>query len=132
VVTYDANGNLTSDGSTTYVYDIENRLVTASGAQAAGLRYDPLGRLYETTGSAVTTRFLYDGDELVAEYNGTGTLLRRYVHGTAVDDPVIWYEGSAIGPARWLHADNQGSIVGVTDSTAASISTNRYDEFGIP
>src|SRR3546814_7128951 len=45
--TYDANGNLTSDGSTTYLYDIENRLVGASGGSSATLRYDPLGRLYE-------------------------------------------------------------------------------------
>jgi RHS repeat-associated protein len=108
-------------------------LVTASGAKAAGLRYDPLGRLYETSGGAAgITRFLYDGDELVAEFNGAGALLRRYVHGTSVDDPVIWYEGSTIGPARWLHGDNQGSIVGVSDATATLITTNRYDEYGIP
>jgi hypothetical protein len=72
---------------------IENRLVTASGATIAGLRYDPLGRLYETTGSgggAATTRFVYDGDELIAEYNSSGTLLRRYAHGSGVDDPVVW------------------------------------------
>lgn len=129
---YDANGNLTSDGSTTYVYDIENRLVSASGAKTAGLRYDPLGRLYETTGAAGTTRFLQDGDELVAEFNSSGALLRRYVHGSSVDDPVVWYEGSSIGPARWLHTDWQGSIIGVTDSSGASIAINRYDEYGIP
>jgi len=129
---YDANGNLTSDGSTTYLYDIENRLVSASGAKTAGLRYDPLGRLYETTGASGTTRLLQDGDELVAEFNGSGTLLRRYVHGSSVDDPVVWYEGSVIGPARWLHTDWQGSVIGVTDSSAASIAINRYDEYGIP
>jgi len=107
-------------------------LVSASGAKTAGLRYDPLGRLYETTGASGTTRLLQDGDELVAEFNGSGTLLRRYVHGSSVDDPVVWYEGSAIGPARWLHTDWQGSVIGVTDSSAASIAINRYDEYGIP
>jgi hypothetical protein len=75
--TYDANGNLTGDGSSTYVYDIENRLISASGATTATLRYDPLGRLYETGGGAAgITRFLYDGDELVAEYNSSGAMLR--------------------------------------------------------
>jgi YD repeat-containing protein len=34
---YDANGNLTSDGSTAFVYDAENRLVSASGAKSATL-----------------------------------------------------------------------------------------------
>src|SRR4051794_716270 len=32
---YDLNGNLTSDGTTTLVYDVENRLVSASGAKNA-------------------------------------------------------------------------------------------------
>ena len=64
-----ANGNLTGDGSSTYLYDVENRLVSAGGGSSASLRYDPLGRLYETSGGAAgITRFLYDGDELVAEY----------------------------------------------------------------
>lgn len=129
---YDANGNLTSDGSTTYVYDIENRLVSASGATNAALRYDPLGRLYETVGGGNTTRFLYDGDELIAEYGSAGSLLRRYEHGKNVDDPVVWYEGSGTAAPRWLHTDHQGSVITVTDGTGAAIAINAYDEYGIP
>ena len=34
---YDANGNLTSDGSSTYTYDPENRLLTATGMALATL-----------------------------------------------------------------------------------------------
>ncbi|HEX8585233.1 MAG TPA: hypothetical protein VF680_12570, partial [Allosphingosinicella sp.] len=68
-------------------YDAENRLVGAS--TGAALVYDPLGRLFETSGgSAGVTRFLYDGDALVAEYSGSGTLLRRYLHGTGDDTPI--------------------------------------------
>lgn len=131
--TYDANGNLTSDGTTTFVYDIENRLVSASGAKSAALRYDPLGRLYETVGGGTTTRLLYDGDELVAEYNTTGALLRRYAHGKNMDDPVVMYEGSgATAALRWLHTDHQGSIVAITGGTGAIVATNSYDEYGIP
>ena len=130
---YDANGNLTSDGATTYVYDIENRLVSASGATNATLRYDPLGRLYETVGGGNTTRLLYDGDELIAEYNTAGTLLRRYAHGKNVDDPVVWYEGSSLVTPRWPHSDHQGSVISVTDSSGgAAVAINSYDEFGIP
>lgn len=132
--TYDANGNLTSDGTTTYLYDIENRLVSASGGTTATLRYDPLGRLYETGGTAGTTRLLYDGDALVAEYDGSGTLLRRYVHGGGVDNPLVWYEGSAVAlsAARYIHADRRGSIVAVADSAGANMAINAYDEYGIP
>lgn len=132
--TYDANGNLTSDGSTTYLYDVENRLVSASGATNVTLRYDPLGRIYETVGSGVTTRFLYDGDELVGEYNDTGTMLRRYVHGASEDDPVVWFEGDSFGWAglRHLRTNHQGSIVRVADYNGNIVAINSYDEYGIP
>lgn len=126
---YDANGNLTSDGTMSYTFDVENRLVGAGGAV---LRYDPLGRLYETVSGSTTTRFLYDGDELVAEYNASGTLLDRYAHGTNIDDPVVWYEGSGLSNLRLLHTDHQGSIIAVTDNSGAVVARNVYDEFGIP
>jgi RHS repeat-associated protein len=128
---YDANGNLTLDGANAYVYDVENRMVSASGAHSATLRYDPLGRLYEVSGASGTTRFLNDGDALVAEYNGAGTLLRRYVHGSSagVDDPLFWFEGNAL---RAFLADHQGSIVSVTDASGNALAVNSYDEWGIP
>ena len=62
-------------------------------------------------------------------------MLRRYVHGTSAgDDPVAWYEGSAISAAtrRLLQADRLGSIVSVSDSSGASLGINTYDEYGIP
>jgi RHS repeat-associated protein len=131
---YDPNGNLIADGSSAYTYDQENRLVAASGAANASLRYDPLGRLYEVTGSSGTTRFLYDGDALVAEYDPSGNMLRRYVHGSnaAADDPLVWYEGAGLSQPRSLHADHQGSIVAVADASGTIAHINAYDEYGIP
>src|SRR3546814_10247038 len=99
-----------------------------SGAKSASLRYDPLGRLYEVTGASGTTRFLYDGDELVAEYSSSGTVLRRYVHGPGVDEPMVWYEGAAASNAtrRYLHANHQGSIVAVANASGAGIAIKAY------
>lgn len=78
-----------------------------------------------------------DGDALVGEYNASGTLLRRYVHGADLksDDPISWYEGATFTAAneRQLRPDWQGSIVAVADATGANmIAVNRYDEYGIP
>lgn len=130
---YDANGNLTSDGASSYVYDVENRLVSVSGSTALTLSYDPLGRLSQTSGGSTgTTRFLYDGDALVAEYDGSGALLRRYVHGPGVDEPLIWYEGSGLAARRILRGDLQGSVVSIADAAGSEINTNTYDEYGLP
>jgi RHS repeat-associated protein len=49
-----------------------------------------------------------------------------------MDEPLVWYEGSGTGDRRWLHADERGSIVAVSDGTGASIATNSYDEYGVP
>jgi len=133
--TYDPNGNMTSDGSTTFGYDSENRLTSATGAHTAALTYDPQGRLFQTSGgTAGTTQFLSDGDSLVAEYNSTGTLLRRYVHGPGVEEPLVWYEGSTVGAAtrQYLHADHQGSTIATTNSVGATVATNNYDSYGTP
>ncbi|MDN3647276.1 RHS repeat-associated core domain-containing protein [Pontixanthobacter aestiaquae] len=152
---YDANGNLTADGGSVYLYDIENRLVekrsqgtgntncaslSYAGALDAKLSYDPLGRLYKYEGYASglpTThlRFLYDGDAMVAEYNASGTMLRRYVHGTNADadDPLIEYDGATTiaGKRRFLLANHQGSIIAVTGYTGNLLHANTYDEYGI-
>ena len=131
---WDANGNLTGDGASSFGYDTENRLVSVSGAQSATLAYDPLGRLWETATSSGVTRFLYDGDRLIAEYSSSGTLLRRYVHGAGVDEPLVWYEGSTVSPTtrRYLHADHQGSIVAASTAAGATLQQNTYDAYGVP
>ena len=133
---YDPNGNLTSDGAVSFTYDVENRLVEASGARNATIIYDPLGRLWEVNqgSSATTTRFLYDGDALIAEYDGLGNMLRRYVHGGGVDQPLLWYEGDQTDSAsqRGLFANHQGSIAAVADSSGNPIAINGYDSYGIP
>ena len=103
---------------------------TTSRSGGVGLRYDPLGRLYEVATASGWTRFLHDGDALVAEYLPSG-LYAVYVHGSnaGADDPLVWY---GPGIVRWLHADQQGSIVGLADSQGALAAINRYDEYGIP
>jgi YD repeat-containing protein len=97
---YDARGNITAIGSSSYGYSSENLLTSAPGFT---LTYDPLTRLYGLTGW-VSTRRVYDGDELLLEYSETGALKRRFVHGPAVDEPLVWY-GSGGGTRRYLHAD---------------------------
>ncbi|MBW8734980.1 MAG: hypothetical protein JF571_11885, partial [Asticcacaulis sp.] len=61
------------------------------------LTYDAEDRLLSIAKGSSTTRFLYDGVDLIAEYDGGGTLLRRYVHGPGDDEPLVWYEGDGTG-----------------------------------
>ncbi|MBL8537074.1 MAG: hypothetical protein JNM59_06685 [Hyphomonadaceae bacterium] len=128
-----ARGNLVSDGARTFDYDLENRLISVSGSVSGSLSYDPLGRLRQTVAGGVTTLFLYDGDRLVAEYNGVGALQRRYVHGPGVDEPLVWYEGASLSTPSWLIADRQGSVVAAANSAGApNGGLYRYGPYGEP
>lgn len=126
---YDVRGNLTGDGSRTFGYDLENRLTSVSGAASMSLQYDPAGRLLQTTAGGTTT-FLYDGDRLTAEYNGA-TVLRRYVHGSGTDEPLVWYEGDVFTNKRWFHSDHQGSIIATSDNAGAG-TPYAYSAYGEP
>ena len=127
---YDSNGNLSANGGTSFTYDVENRLVAAVGTLNTSMTYDPLGRLYQTSGTGGTMQFLYDGDERIGEY--ISGAMRRYVHGNGDDDPLIWYKTSDFSQMRSLQADHEGSIVSVADATGTLIGINTYDEYGVP
>jgi len=55
-VSYDANGNVLSDGSHTYTWDAEGRPVTID---TVGLTYDALGRMAEQNRSGAYTQIVY-------------------------------------------------------------------------
>ena len=132
--TYDANGNLTSDGVRTFNYDPENRLLAESGPVTMALAYDPTGRLEQSVINGTTTNFLYDGKALVAEYNSSGAVLRRYVHGPQVDNPLVWFEGASVSStdANYLIADRQGSVAGISNASGAITANYTYDAYGSP
>ncbi|MFC0399144.1 RHS repeat-associated core domain-containing protein [Paraburkholderia rhizosphaerae] len=130
-VTHDANGNLTGDGVWTYAYDLDNRLRTASGAGTnATLAYDPEGRLVRTTVNGVDTTLLYDGQNLAAEYDGAGTLTRRYVFGPGVDAPLVQYEGAGTNARNWVYANQQGSVVALANGNGVTTGGQGYGPFG--
>jgi RHS repeat-associated protein len=95
--------------------------------------YDVLGRLAQIAVGGTTTQFHYDGDALVGEYVG-GAMQRRYVHGDQVDEPLVQYNLSNVGPGyrRYLHADHQGSIIAHSDNPGALLAHNKYDPYGVP
>ena len=131
--THDDRGNLTSDGQSNYTYDLENRLTSVSSGSTMTLAYDPLGRLRQTTGASGTTQFLYDGDRLVSEYDGSGVVTARYAHAGGVDNPVVWYAGSTLTDRRWLQADTQGSIIATTGTDGTVQGTPyTYSPYGEP
>jgi RHS repeat-associated protein len=131
-VTYDANQNANDVLGADYDYDAAGRLTSAdAGAGASTFVFDPLGRLARAD-DGTTTRFQYAGVQLIAEYDGSGTLNRRHVPGLGLDRVAVSYEGSGLTNPSWLLADERGSVVGLAGGTAVVGAINRYDEYGMP
>lgn len=129
---YDGRGNLTTSGSQSYNYTTENRLEMAPGAR---FLYEPTGdkilQFYNSS-TGQDRRFAWSGDQMIAENDYGSAITKRYVPGPGTDEILVWYEGSGTSDRRWLHADERGSVVAVSDASGNAIAVNRYDEYGIP
>jgi len=126
---YDPNGNLTGYAGKTFSYDYENRLtsVIASGSDAISYGYDALGcRIIKTSGG-VTTNFLYDGDDLIAEYDSNGNMTAKYIYGENIDEPIKMTRG---GVDYYYSFDHLGSVVGLTNQAGAKVEEYDYDIYG--
>ncbi|MBF0527590.1 MAG: type IV secretion protein Rhs, partial [Deltaproteobacteria bacterium] len=78
--TYDAAGNLTSDGTNTYTYDARGRLVkVTAGSNTTTYAINGLGQRVSKTGAS-TTIFVYDeAGHLIGEYNAAGSVIQETV-----------------------------------------------------
>jgi len=129
-LTYDANGNLATGGGWTYTHNGNNRLVGVSGPATASIGRDGRNRDVKRTINGVTTYLIYDGWNLVAEYNGAGVLTTQYIHGPQVDE--ILAKATPTSTTFPL-PDALGSTIAVTDQSGALMERVYYsDAFGTP
>ncbi|MEE9302915.1 MAG: hypothetical protein V3U84_03930, partial [Thiotrichaceae bacterium] len=94
--------------------------------------YDFAGRrISKTVSGPTTTTYVYDGDQVIAEYNDT-TLLRKFVYGPGIDEPLIMIipAGQTNAGWYWYHYDGLGSVVALSDSSGSIVEGYSYDVFG--
>jgi RHS repeat-associated protein len=143
---YDNAGNMIGATNTsthvtqTYAYDYRNRLtgVTAGGTAVATYVYDALDRRIGIKDSGTQTWVVYDGSspdaEPYADFNGSGTLLTRYlagpgvVNGAAVDE--LLARTSSGGTTAWYLPDKLGSVRDIAGSSGTVLDHVVYDSFG--
>jgi RHS repeat-associated protein len=114
VISKDATGNETKTAE--YTYDVNNRRIAkAVDADGSG------------TATPMIERYVYDGQNIVLSFDGSGTQTHRYLHGTGVDQ--VLADENAQG-TLWTLADHQGSIRDVLDNTGTLQNHIVYDSFG--
>jgi RHS repeat-associated protein len=61
------------------------------------------------------------------EYGGSGQLLRRYVYGPGIDEPICMKTASS---AYYYHFDALGSAIALTGSNGQKVETYAYSPYG--
>jgi RHS repeat-associated protein len=125
--TYDANGNMTSDGVRTYAWDAENRLIKiAEGTKTTDIEYDGFHhwtRILEKNGATTVSdrRFIWYGNTLVEQRNGTSTTAaQRYLP-----------QGVQQGTSKFFYTrDHLGSVREVVNNSGSIVARYDYDPYG--
>jgi len=149
--TYDAQDRLITYGSTSYVFGPNGDLQSkTAGGQTTAYTYDSLGALSRVTlpngdridylldavGRRVGTKlngvfqrgWLYEGIRPIAELDGTGAVVARFIFGTRLNVPDLMWKGGAL--YRFL-TDERGSVRLVLNvSTGAVVQRIDYDVWG--
>lgn len=149
---YDAQDRLLDYQGTTYQYSGNGELQQKSvGSQVTKYGYDVLGNLRKVTlpngtvidylidgqnrrigrkvGGTLTQAFLYQGQlQPIAEMNGSGAVLSRFVYGTNVNVPDYMIKGGVTYRIIKDHLGSPRLVVDVASNTVAQ--ELEYDAFG--
>ncbi|MCL4814674.1 MAG: hypothetical protein KJ061_19480 [Vicinamibacteraceae bacterium] len=125
--TYDANGNLTSDGTRSFEWDARNQLVAVNvGTLRSEFTYDGLQRRVRQVEkeNGVTTS---DARVLWCE---TAICEERAADGVTVTRRAFGLGEQVNGTARFFTTDHLGSVREVTDGTGALLARYAFDPWG--
>ncbi len=125
--TYDANGNLTSDGTRTFEWDARNQLVAVTvGTHVSEFSYDGLQRRVrsvEKNNSVVQS-------DTKAIWCQTETCEERAADGVSVTRR-LFTDGERVGSvARFFAGDHLGSVTDVTDLSGGLATRYTFDPWG--
>ncbi len=124
-LTYDLNGNLTSDGTNTYTWDSRNRLVALAGPVPMSSVYDATGRRSRKTINGVTMDFVYDALNPVQEQSGS--TITNLLTGLGLDE--YFSRGDATSGA-FLLADALGSTIALSNASGGIGTEYTFEPFG--
>jgi hypothetical protein len=79
-----------------------------------------------------TLDYRYDGWRVIAEYDASNNLLRRFYYGAGLDEPVCMIDVTDSNAVYYYHYDGLGSVAALSDANGVIVEKYRYDVFGEP
>jgi len=158
---YDNNGNITakiakdqSKDSFSYSYSSSNQLTSIrinqglSGAikKEIRFRYDVLGRRIQKEiinnlqpVNSYTRKYIYNGDNIFAMYDGSNNLLAKFTHSPLAADDILETEITSVGVQSGLSRaagkfqylkDALGTVTDIADSNGNIVQRYEYSAYG--
>ncbi|ONA33550.1 hypothetical protein AQ878_20915 [Burkholderia pseudomallei] len=127
-LSYDANGNLTFDGTNTYTWNARNQLTQISQGSTVEMSYsyDAMGRrIAKTANGGTATQFLYDGMNTVQETQGS-TVNPIFI-GLGIDER---FARNDVTGRTYFLTDKLNSTIALTDPNGAIKQKYSYDPYG--
>lgn len=125
---YDANGNLLSDGINTYHWNVRNELTGVSQGSSVllGFSYDAEGRrVTKQVGGKAAMQYVYDGFNAVQEIQSG--VVNPILTGLGVDER---YGRNDLGGRVYFLTDALGSTVALADRAGVVRQRYSYDPYG--
>ncbi len=155
IYTYDAEGNITrrqrvitAQGADTlqeytcYTWDHRDHLTKVEFYSAAGVLLKRVEHTYDSddkriskkvttfgTSTTITTEnYVYDGTQLVATLNASGTIQHQYFDGTSLDQ--IFADQSSVNGILWPLEDRTGTARDIINTAGTVLDHRVLDSFG--
>ncbi|MDP3670713.1 MAG: RHS repeat-associated core domain-containing protein [Telluria sp.] len=121
---YDTQGNIIKRGAQEYVFDLGNRMKSATGK--GSYVYDGLGRRVSAVGVDGVNRVqVYSQDGKLMYAGPTGSTGTKYIY---LHNHLIAEVGGA--GTQYDHTDGLGSPVAITNEVRGIVSRTRYEPYG--
>lgn len=141
---YDADGNQIqkydpSRFNRQFYWSAENRLDSVMQDSWYKIRYEynafgqPVKKWRgDVNGMSVDRYYVWDGDQLLAELDGSMNRVGEYVYAPGVDQPFAFVFGQTAATAiRYYEQDQLGNVAGHFEGTSVNQSDD-YDAWGVP
>jgi RHS repeat-associated protein len=150
----DRNGNITDDNKRELKYDAFNRVKEvirkSDGQTVAEYTYDSMNRRFRKVvsnsgidGNAAngTTEYFYKDWQTIEEQDGSGNVLRQYVYGRYIDEPLTLDDrsgGQSVADLNdgsgvdrlFYHCNTQYSTFALTNEEGGIVEGYQYDAYG--
>jgi RHS repeat-associated protein len=122
---YDNEGQTATQGSTTYGFDYEHRLIAAPGVTYS---YDGSGNRLKAIPYGAETHYVYDASgNLLAETNNANVITRYYIYGAGLLATV----DATTGNIYCYHFNATGNTIALTDGSQTIVNRYAYTPFGV-